>query len=130
MNDRMNNKGTILIEALLSVVILSVSITMIIQSMTASLRATEYGVQYTEGLILAENKIFDLMQEGFIGSGLEVENDFEEPFNNYQYEVATDISELVDDDSLNELNLKISWKNGSRANVFHVSTILFNQKEK
>ena len=63
-----NRRGSILLEALLSVVILSVSMTVIIQSMTSSLRAMEYSANYTMAIVLLENKIIDLILQNSVES--------------------------------------------------------------
>ena len=54
-------RGSILLEALLSVLIISVSITTIIQSMVSSLRATVFSVDYSKATLLMENKMNDLI---------------------------------------------------------------------
>ena len=58
------SKGSILLEALLSVVILSVSITLVIQSLTSSLRATKYGSQYTQASFMLDNHMIELLNQG------------------------------------------------------------------
>ncbi len=57
---RNKDQGSILIEALLSTVILSVSITIIIHSMISSLRAEKYAADYSLALILTDNKVNNL----------------------------------------------------------------------
>ena len=47
-----DQRGSLLIEVLAYVVILSTALTFIIQSMTASLRAIQYGAGYTTAIIL------------------------------------------------------------------------------
>jgi hypothetical protein len=46
--------------------ILAVSITLIIQSMVASLRATQYVAYYSQAGLSLENKLADLMRQRFI----------------------------------------------------------------
>jgi len=81
-----------LIEALLAVVILSGSLVIIVQSLASSLRAITYTSDYTLGLILLENKIFDYIQMD--SSELDSDNSgaFEEPHNKYRYSLKTDFA--------------------------------------
>ena len=124
-NRRMrNNKGSFLLEALLSVVILSVSITMIIQSMTASFRAMVYSGQYTAALILLENKMSDVIRKGFISAGLDEEDDFPEPYQRYRYFLRTNPSD--EDQKINEVSLAVEWAAGKRKNRVGLTTYLLN----
>lgn len=53
-------RGSMLLEALLSTIILSASITIIIYSMISSLRASKYTADHSVALILTDNKINNL----------------------------------------------------------------------
>jgi len=57
------NQGFVLLEILLTVVILSGSLVLIIQSMTATLKAARETQNYMTALFLAEDKLNDLIQK-------------------------------------------------------------------
>lgn len=108
----------------MSVVILSVSITMIIQSMTASFRAMTYSGQYTAALVLLENKMTGVVREGFINAGLEEDGDCPEPYGRYRYSLRTSPSE--EQENINEVNLGIEWTAGKRKSRLGLTTYLLS----
>ena len=59
-----------LLEVLLSVVILAVSLTLIIQSMTTSAKAMISGTGFTQAILLAENKMFEFAWMMIAGIGI------------------------------------------------------------
>ena len=122
-------KGSLLIEALLAVVILSTSITIIIQSMTASLRASDASKSYSLALILLENNMYDLIQQGFIDSNLRKQGNFPEPYEQYKYELETTPYDGVEGNHLNTVNLKVSWVSGRKNNAIIVQSYLFNSPQ-
>ena len=118
-------RASILLEALLSVIILSVSIVVINQSMTASLRSLVYSEDYTKALIFLENQIFDLMYLGFIESNQSKVITLPED-ERFWITVATQPVAFGQDSKINQLNLTISWKSGKRKNNMAFETYLFN----
>lgn len=116
-----NRSGSFLLEAILSVVILSVSITMIIQAMTASLRAASYSAEYTQALVLADEKIHELLNKRSIVSGYFDEGTFPAFDEKYQYLIESD---SVNKD-MNQVTLKLSWRSGRKNNAIVLDTYLF-----
>lgn len=116
------NNGGLLLEALLAVVILSVSLTLIIQAMTSSLRATVYTTDYSTALLLMENKLVELMLMNAedISTGDDVE--FAEPNERFQYSVATSDLSTEEAEGVNNVTMEVSWKSGSRNNNVVVET--------
>jgi hypothetical protein len=82
-------KGSILMEALLSVVILSVSLTVMIQSLSGSLKAQVDIANYPKAIMLLENTMFDVVRLPFISSGTQVRGAYAYPYEDYQYQVDT-----------------------------------------
>lgn len=115
-----SSEGSILVEALLSVVILSISLSIILQSMIMSLRANAYSSEYTLGLILAENKMAELFSDSLeIGRQ---EGSFEQPFNRYGFVRETKETSESNLESLRELELAVNWKSGRRNNNIKLTT--------
>ena len=138
LKEKNNRKGSILLEALLSVVILSVSITLIIQSMTSSYRATVYNADYTTAFLLIENKLFEVIQKGYLEAGLREEKNFLSPYEKYKYllsvnpyqsSFANTGEDPADQNHLNRIDLKLSWSSGKRKNNILLKTLLFNSLE-
>ena len=63
---KLQKRGSFLVEVLLTVVILSVSLTIIIQSLVSSLRAISYSANYSSAILSAENKMFELLQQAHL----------------------------------------------------------------
>lgn len=123
---KQKRKGSLLLEALLTVVILSVSITLIIQSMTSSLRASVYSADYTKAALLMENKMFELLQDGFIESGRRVEGSFDKPFEKFRYLVTTKAESRESLSKINNVDMEITWNTGSKENRISLQTLLFD----
>ncbi len=130
------NQGFVLLEILLTVVILSGSLVLIIQSMTATLKAARETQNYMTALFLAEDKLNDLIQKKKIPVDLTESKEFPEPNDKYSYILTTkrmDFIEIPEDldpyvDKINEVNLQLSWLRGQKVKTFHVVTYLFDQK--
>ncbi len=123
------DKGSLLIESLLGVVILSIGLMVVIQAFLTSVHATTYAVDYSTAALLGENKISELKQKGFIKDGFEEENFFSEPFEKFQYRVkSSNIKDGSEDGPLNLVEVLLSWTSGHKSNQLSVSTYLLNLK--
>jgi len=126
-------KGSLLIEALLSIVIISTSITLIIQAMTASLRSMVFSTEYTEAVLMLDNEMFRIISKGQVSSGVSDEyvDDSEEK---YKYVLESDVweDEILSSDSgnnrLNEAKIVVSWKRGAKENNVSFNAILFGEQ--
>ena len=63
---RKSHKGSVLIEALLAVVILSVSLVVIIESLLNGVKAMKRNDEYTTAIIQEENEIFEAFNKGLM----------------------------------------------------------------
>lgn len=123
------NRGSFLIEALLAVVILSTSLSLILQSLISSLRANLYSVDYSQALILLESKMNDSLMKGSAAGGSSQEDNFPEPYERYAYALKTETLTAEDEKNLNQLMLSISWAAGKRKNHISLETYLFQEEE-
>ncbi len=122
-----NKRGSLLIESLLSTVILSVSLTLIIQSLTSSLRSVVYSAEYTNAVMLLENKMFEIVKQGFIQKDLRQEEQLPEP--NERYKISLETGNAASGNipsSMNEVKLSIAWNSGRRTNNISLVTYLFD----
>ncbi|MDO8580571.1 MAG: hypothetical protein Q7S13_03735 [Candidatus Omnitrophota bacterium] len=103
--------------------ILSVSLTLMIQSMTAGLRAIHYTSDYTIAQILLDNKLQELIQKGSTDAGQNKTESFEAPFDRYEYSLMTTSSDLSE--ALVNVRADISWMSGKRKNNISAQTYLF-----
>lgn len=122
---KFNSKGYVLIEALLATVILSVSLTLIIQSFLSSLKASVYSAGYSTAVLLLENKMSELMQRGFVEESFSEEGTFLEPYEKYEYAIKTEqISDEPSSEMLHDVTLDVFWKSGKKKNKISLTTYL------
>lgn len=121
-----DGRGSILVEVLLSVVILSVSLTLIIRAMASSLMVLQYGSGYTMGLVVLENQMCELLRRGFIAAGLREEQDSAGTDPAYHYSLTTAPWHESGEDAspVSEVDMTISWRSGKRENQIAVQTLL------
>ena len=127
-----NDRGTLLLEVLLVIVILSVGLTLIIQSMVASLRAVVYSADYSMAMILAEDKMFDLLKTRSVDANFQEEGDFSKPSERFHYQIKAEPVKSVDKEAtgqLNEVTLEVSWLSGGNRKSMSLVTYLSNQSK-
>jgi hypothetical protein len=99
------NKGSFLLEALIAVSILSVSL----------------------ATLLLEREMIEVVENGYIERDISQERNLEKPYERFTLFIKTAAAgkEYVFD-SLNEVQLTLSWEEGRKAHQFSVSTFIFN----
>ncbi|OGX29559.1 MAG: hypothetical protein A2705_01355 [Omnitrophica WOR_2 bacterium RIFCSPHIGHO2_01_FULL_52_10] len=123
-----DQRGSLLIEVLVSVVILSTALTLIIQSMAASLRAIQYGAGYTTALILLDNQMCDLLRKGTAKSGLRETKNLAGPAGSrtgYSYSMRAEPSDIVADNKIVEVDASVAWRSGKKDSTVDLTTFLF-----
>lgn len=121
-------RGSLLVEVLLSVVILSTALTLMIQSMTASLRAIQYGAGYTTALILLDNQMCELLSKGAIQAGLRETKELTgagDSLTTYRYSLQTASLDDAADKGINQVDATVTWRSGKRDNTLGLTTLLF-----
>ena len=118
-------RGSLLIEVLLSIVILSTALTFMIQTMISSLRVIQYGAGYTTALIQLDNQMCELLRKGTVKSGLSEKNDLAVAGTSYSYSMQAGPSDLSADKGINVVEATIAWRSGKRDNRIDLTTFLF-----
>lgn len=122
------NKGFLLVEVLITVVILSVGLTLIARSLMTGIRSLEVIKQYTTGYSLLEEKLWDIERKYFIEAGLKIEEDFPEPFQDFKYNLETEnIKDNEEKGMLNKVLFSVDWPTKNYRREIPVSTYLFNK---
>lgn len=104
-----NNKGFLLLEALVSVAILSVALVMILNSFMRSIRATELSEDYFRAGLLLEEKFFELYARGI------KEGSSGDTFGVFDNRFSWDLDVIrLDEDRVREVSLGVSWNQGSK----------------
>ena len=123
-----NQKGSLLLEALLSVVILSVSISVMIETMTASLRSTVYSADYTKVIISLENQMVAYLEQTGGSHSLEQER----ADDKFQYSVKTSSLDKEDQKNLEQVKIEALWNTKGKNNILSVDSyhlVLSNEKQ-
>ena len=127
LTSKSNKKGSFLIEALLTIVIMSIGLTFIIQSFLSSFRASAQVADYAIATILLENKISNLSQIGLIADNLDEEDIFLKPFDDFRYHLKTkNINDEGKSGFLNLVDLEIVWFSGKKKHSTALTTYLSN----
>ena len=121
-----NRKGFVLIEALLGIIILSVSVSLILQAMATSFKASVYSSGYTTALMLLENKASHLILQKFIQTGLKENQSFDYPFQHYQYTLETMPYSGDEQNKINMVRLSVGWSSTQKHKQVNLETFLFN----
>jgi len=133
-----DKKGYLLIEALFAVIILSVGISVIIKSMTMSLKALNYSSLYMDALILADNKMFEYLRTGFIEAGINEKRQLPYPNAKYKYFLNSSIFENsllrqendTMENNINTVELQLRWDSKGKVKNLTLMTYLFNLDDK
>lgn len=119
-------RGSILVEAILAIIILAICLTLIIQSMTGSLRASKYAGDYTLAVIAAENEMFDRIEKSFIASGIRDTTTDVVAGRSFDTQIETQAVVGAENDKINQVSLDVKWISGKRKNQFGVFTYLLD----
>ena len=125
-----NTRGSLLLEALLATVILSVSITIIIHTMVSTLRSMTDSARYTMIVNLLENKMIELIQSDSDLIGKTEDDFFPEPNNEYRYSLITSSPQAIDSEYISEARIKVSLDTGRRTKNVELTTYIFNENQK
>ena len=120
-----DNQGMLLLEAILAIVILTISLTVIIESLVSGLRATVFTVDYSKAIILTDNVMADILRQRAIDPSLANKADFPEPNDAFEYEITTqDMQEEATQSPFKEAQVTVSWKSGQKEQGLSVVTWL------
>jgi type II secretory pathway pseudopilin PulG len=119
----MNNKGFLLLEAILTVVIVSICLTFIAQSLLTNFRT---GVRFQEtirSLLVMENRLGLLYATDASQDQLDTApQPLEEPYDKFTVSAAASTI----NDHLKNIELKLSWPAGQTQGHLNVTTIIYN----
>jgi hypothetical protein len=113
------NKGFLLVEAMSSVLIVSVGLIVILTSFTRSIRAMDISEDYFKAGLLIEQKIYEIGN-----GGMEYclrEGDFTDFSGDFSWRAE---SEKLEQGALNEVALKVLWDKRNVKREFVVRTYL------
>lgn len=124
LSARRKNSGVLLLEVLITVSLLGVGLTVILQAFSASIGAIRTAQQYTRAAFLAEDKLSQIKQEALQGDDIaagQESGEFSEENKDFSWE--SEINPL-EDTSLNEAKITVSWQQKDRENEVFLTTYL------
>ena len=132
-----NERGSLLIETILAVVILSFCLTVIIRSMLTSLKATTATRDYMEAVFTADSKMGDYLktlaadENIMAGEDSGSSDSFSEKTKfRPKVEINTPANDRLGEESVvKELKLSLSWNAGQKEKKMELSTYLLGGKE-
>ena len=114
LQDRLSKRGMLLLEAIMAIVILIVSVSVIIESLVSGLRTTVITSDYAQALVLMDNLMTKIMCQRTADS-LAPEADFAPPNAQFHYVLKNyKVSDQPLENSLHEIELSISWQSGQK----------------
>lgn len=125
-----NNKGLLLFEVMLTVIILSVGLTLILRSFSTSLNASKSAQHYTTATLLIEDKMWELENKVVIDADLDVEGQFPEPYQKFNWHLTTKDKPIqTQTGKINEVKLIVYWQEGRRKGSTSATTYLANKTQ-
>ena len=119
----LNQRGAILLEALLAVVILSVALTAVIQAMMSGLRSSVLAADYLRSM----NILDQLMIENFVAASDDLKSieptQFAAPYERYRYFV--NVSDVDDTDlKLRSVECAVEWPAGKGKRILTAAFLM------
>lgn len=115
-------KGSLLLEAILSVLIMSVCLVLVIQGFMTVVRATRESDGYARAVFVGENMIFALMQTMTTTAPWNADEIPRDPNQTIRMTKQPRESGGL----LEEVDLEIQWRTGSKSKSLFLSTLLLD----
>jgi type II secretory pathway pseudopilin PulG len=120
------SKGSFLLEALIAVTILAVSLVVIVRSHLGALQAQVLAKDYSLATLLLEREMIELVENGYIESGINEQRNLEEPYTRFTFLLKTTAAgNEYYFDKLNEVDAALVWTAGQKKHRLSVSTLIF-----
>jgi len=115
-----SQRGFLLLETLLAILVLAVGLTLVLRSFGSSLDALGTSADYTKALLLLEERLWELETKGSIVPGT-FTGEFSEEDGEFRWEVkASELAEM----ELCETQVTVSWEQRGRPRDVSIVTYL------
>lgn len=129
-----NQYGSLLLEALIVIVVLSIGLTFIIQSLSSSMRALNYAGQYTQAAFLSDLKLSELLLQKNIERDFRDNGGFNAPFEEFRFDAmsaaVTLPGETATSEGVHQIHLKLSWPNGKYTQDLATTMYVFSPNDR
>jgi len=126
-----NSKGFTLIETMTAMIILAISLTTILQLFSGGLKSARLSDEYTHAIFHAKEKMEEILLSDKLADS-EYDGKFEDGF---KWAVRISLLQAEDDEQIKKsdtylfnINVSVSWNDGSRVRKFEISTIHIAEK--
>ncbi len=120
-----NNRGFLMLEVMLSVLIIGSGVVFVIQSYSTSLRGTDISLALIKGCFFLEDKLFELDYKGFRGGISDASaSDIVEGEPYYRWVVQSSPLEDKTNIKISRVDLNVYYKKGSQEKVLSIETFL------
>ena len=121
---RLDKKGFLLLEVLVSVVIISVGLVYIIRSFSISTRAIATSRDYIKAASLMEDKLWELEEARQVARG--EDSGYFDDERKFTWELK---AEEEEESPVNKTELNVSWKRRERGQSISLVTYLWNEED-
>jgi Tfp pilus assembly protein PilV len=129
VGDSRGRQGVLLLEALLAVMILSVSLVVVIQSLSMSARSVNYSLEYLRAVTLLENQLFFLTRASEEDAAAPVDGPLPRPHQEFYYRGSLRPVPDRDQGILRQLEMEISWGRGESRKRLPLTTYVLRIRE-
>ena len=113
----------------MAVVILSVSVTVLIESLTAAYKTTVINADYVQAIILMENQMALLTRTPFLEKNLSTSTKLKPPYDRFDYSEKAVKSVLDPTGQMQDIHVAVQWKSGRKDNTFSLETSLLKPSD-
>ena len=129
-NKRRLNEASVLIEVLASVMIISVSLTIIMQSFIGQYRSATLHQEHTKALILLQDKLSQWYAGIPIPSQTSAKEYCERPYEKYFYNSTFTPLHDSQIQNLSRLTLSINWPSGKKDRIIQTQLLISGENVK
>ncbi len=121
-------EGFLLLEAITTLAVLSLGLILLCRSFIMSLDAAKISSDYTEAVSLLENKLWELKMSEYKDGYFPAEpasasGDFGQGYEGFSWVYL--VNSLEDNNSLEELELEVSWQRARRKGKVNIATYMY-----
>lgn len=116
---RKKRNAFLLFEVTLTIAILSLGLVFVVRAINMSMRAAQQSFNYNKAIGLLSKKVFEIELESELG-GVEKSSDEGKFSEDERFGWKYSIKDLSEEDNLGEIDLEVSWRDGSKQGTIGV----------
>lgn len=121
-----NQAGFMLAEAMISIAVVGICLSLIVESLYQSYKALVLNEQYAQALVLMNNTMGQVLHNDAIAAAIEANGSFDAPFEQFHFDVQT--QSLPEQEAFQEVSVRVQWPSGSRERQMVFNTLLLRHE--